>query len=325
MPSLPDPVAAFSDSWILEARPPKNEVSSSRPYAHTIEKERSTNGALVDVATLFLTNKECPFRCLMCDLWKNTTDETVDPGAIPAQIRWALDRLPPARQIKLYNSGNFFDPAAIPEGDYSAIAELVAPFEAVVVESHPKMVGRRCLEFGAFLPGDLHVAMGLETVHPAVLARLNKRMTLDDFAAAVQTLTTHGMQARAFILLRPPFLDEAEGVEWCRRSLDFAFDVGVECCAIIPTRSGNGVMEILEREGHFTPPSLASLEAVFDYGLRLERGRVFVDLWDIGKLVSTEEAGAERVQRLARMNLSQQVEPLLAAGESGQVAEDGHA
>ena len=35
-------------------------------------------------------------------------------GDIPAQIAYALDQLPPARQIKLYNSGNFFDHQAIP-------------------------------------------------------------------------------------------------------------------------------------------------------------------------------------------------------------------
>ncbi len=70
------------------------------------------------VATVFLTNRECPFRCLMCDLWRNTLTETVPVGAIPAQIDHALLRLPPAKQLKLYNSGSFFDPHAIPPQDY---------------------------------------------------------------------------------------------------------------------------------------------------------------------------------------------------------------
>ena len=58
----------------------------------------------------------------MCDLWKNTLTETVPVGAIPAQIEYALARLPAARVIKLYNSGSFFDPRAIPVADYPAIA-----------------------------------------------------------------------------------------------------------------------------------------------------------------------------------------------------------
>ncbi len=48
------------------------------------------------------------------DLWKNTLEQTVPPRAIPAQIEYALGRLPPARDIKLYNSGSFYNPRAIP-------------------------------------------------------------------------------------------------------------------------------------------------------------------------------------------------------------------
>src|SRR2546430_5667940 len=53
---------------------------------------------ILDVATVFLSNRECPFRCLMCDLWKNTLETTLPPGRIVGQIRWALERLPPARR-----------------------------------------------------------------------------------------------------------------------------------------------------------------------------------------------------------------------------------
>ena len=45
---------------------------SLRPYAFFVEEERSASGEVVPVATVFLTNRECPWRCLMCDLWKNT-------------------------------------------------------------------------------------------------------------------------------------------------------------------------------------------------------------------------------------------------------------
>ncbi len=59
----------------------------------------------------------------MCDLWRNTLTETVPRGAIPQQIDYALAQLPAARQIKLYNSGSFFDKQAIPPEDYEAIAD----------------------------------------------------------------------------------------------------------------------------------------------------------------------------------------------------------
>ena len=65
----------------------------------------------------------------MCDLWKNTTDTSVDEGDIPTQIKYALDQLPKADHVKLYNSGNFFDRKAIPENDYAEIAQLLSGFK----------------------------------------------------------------------------------------------------------------------------------------------------------------------------------------------------
>ena len=78
----------------------------------------------------------------MCDLWVNTLDAAVPRGAIARQIRDALATLPPARQIKLYNAGSFFDPQAIPVDDYEEIAAAVAGFDRVIVESHPGLPAR---------------------------------------------------------------------------------------------------------------------------------------------------------------------------------------
>src|SRR5439155_17935659 len=84
------------DAWIMGRRPARNPLDPQRPYAFMIEEERAESGEIVAVATVFLTNRECPWRCLMCDLWRNTLLETVPPGAIPAQIDYALAEL--ARQ-----------------------------------------------------------------------------------------------------------------------------------------------------------------------------------------------------------------------------------
>ena len=219
---------------IVSLRGPKNRVDPYRPYAYLIEKEAVRSRVVEQVATLFLTNRECPFRCLMCDLWKNTTDEMVPVDAIPAQIKFALEQLNltksiqpesdpltenTASQIKLYNSGNFFDSKAIPPEALHAIANgLNGEFDAgsfknVVVENHPKFCNSKVVEFDRRLDGTLEVAIGLETIHPTVIGRLNKQMTLDDFQRAVEFLVSNRIFVRCFILLRPPFLSEAQGIE----------------------------------------------------------------------------------------------------------------
>ena len=71
----------FSDAQILAARPAKQLVDPRRPYACLLEEEYSARGQLEQVATIFLTNRECPFRCLMCDLWRNTTDDETEEDA----------------------------------------------------------------------------------------------------------------------------------------------------------------------------------------------------------------------------------------------------
>lgn len=302
----------FDSRWVLAQRGPKNSVTPWRPSSYWIEAERTEEGGVEDVATLLLTNRECPFHCLMCDHWRNTLDETVPAGAIATQIRWALAHLPPASSIKLYNSGSFFDPRAIPPADLPEIADLLTSFRSVIVESHPHFVTERCLTFAELLKPNLQVAIGLETVHPEVLRRLNKRMTLDDFARAVAFLLQHDIQVRAFVLLRPPFLDEAEGILWARRSLDFAFQVGVECCVVIPTRGEHGPLRRLAELGMFSPPRLDSLEEVVEYGIGLKRGRVFADLWDIDALSTCRACFDRRVRRLRRMNLTQEITPTIA-------------
>ena len=296
-----------NDPWILSHRGEKNPVREDRPYAWSVEKERTRTGKLENVATLFLTNSECPFHCLMCDLWKNTTNTPVAPGAIPKQIEWALEKVSGAKHLKLYNSGNFFDTRAIPEHDYPAIAALLSGFETIIVESHPKLLGTRTLKFRDMLRGELQVAMGLETVHPETLRRLNKRMTLDDFKKAAKFLHDHHIPSRAFILLRPPFMTEGEGIHWAKKSIEFAFENHVECCVVIPTRAGNGALEILQGKGHFSPPAIHSLEEVQAWGIRQKRGRVFADLWDIERFSHCDQCLNNRVERMQRMNLEQDI------------------
>jgi radical SAM enzyme (TIGR01210 family) len=242
----------------------------------------------------------------MCDLWRNTLTEAVPAGAIPDQIDYALAQLPPARQIKLYNSGSFFDRNAVPVEDYPAIATRVNFFERTIVESHPSLLGESCLQFRDLLSNQLEVAMGLETVHPEILDRLNKRMTLDQFAAAADYLRRNKIDLRVFILVQPPFMKPDEALYWAERSLDFAFACGATAATLIPTRTGNGAMEALAQLGEFSPPRLNVVESAASYGLNLRRGRVFVDLWDLRTASAACPACyTSRIERLQEMNLRQ--------------------
>jgi len=295
---------------IEKLRPHRNFLNPDIPYHFLHEQEPGTGDALQRVNTIFLTGKECAFKCLMCDLWKNTLNGPTPPGAIIKQIDYALAKLPEADVIKLYNNGNFFDKKAIPTADYPGIIERLKPYSRVIVENHPKLCDEACLEFKDNLNGTLEIAMGLETIHPAVLPKLNKQMTAEDFSKAARFLRSNGIDVRAFILLNPPYLtDKAENIKWVHNTVQFAFDCGVQCCSIIPTRPGNGVMELLYQQGYYVPPSLDTLEEVFENALALNGGRVFVDTWDIAFLAHCSLCFEARKNRLEAMNLNQQIYP----------------
>lgn len=302
-----NPDHVINDRWIVSSRGKKNSVDPGRPYSWLVEKERTFSGKIEDTGIIFLTNRECPFHCLMCDLWKNTTDVSVPAGAIPGQIEWALNQMPDVKHLKLYNSGSFFDKRAIPAEDYKRIASLLSSFETVIVESHPRLVSEKCLIFRDMLKPDLQIAIGLETVNTEILRKLNKQMTLDDFSYAVSYLTKHEIRSRAFILLRPPFLSESEGIYWAERSIDFAFGNGVECCTIIPVRPGNGALDLLIEKGDFSLPEIQSLETVLEYGIGLNKGRVFADVWDLSLFSGCRKCIDNRTNRLISMNNSQQI------------------
>jgi radical SAM enzyme (TIGR01210 family) len=301
---------SIHDDFVLAHRSAKQTLDPKRAYASIWEEERDDSGALASTAVVFLTNRECPFRCVMCDLWVNTLDESVPSGAIAAQIDDALAALRPARQIKLYNAGSFFDPAAIPPGDDAQIASAVCGFERVIVESHPAFLAgayqERCLRFRDLIAGRLEVAVGLETAHPDVLARLNKKMTLDTFRRAAAFLRDHDIALRVFVLLSPPFMPAGDAVEWACRSLDLAADCGATASTVIPTRGGNGAMEAIGDA--YQPPSLRGLEAAVEHGISRGGMRVFADLWNIERFFDCR-CSADRAVRLHFMNREQRIPP----------------
>jgi hypothetical protein len=295
--------------WILSHRGAKAAVNENQPHAFLFEQERGPDGQMWPTATIFLTNKECPWRCLMCDLWQHTTDERVKIGAVPAQIRTALAQLPAARQVKLYNSGSFFDPKAIPREDWEGIAGLAQNLERVIVECHPALVGESVAEFAAMLGGRLEVAMGLETAHPGILEKLNKRMTLGMFEGAATMLREMKVDVRAFVLAKPPFMSDDDALRWVKRTIDFAVGCGVRVISVIPTRAGNGALDELARHGLFAEPDLRLMEDVTDYGVGLGRARVFADLWDLRRFSKCPKCFGAREDRLHQMNNSQRVLP----------------
>ncbi|MEM9556333.1 MAG: radical SAM protein [Acidobacteriota bacterium] len=287
----------------LRSPKPRHDPWSAQGLA--VEQEPQPDGTTARALTVFLTGAECPFTCVFCDLWRHTLDEPTPPGAIPRQIRAALaaPEAAGATTIKLYNASNYFDRRAVPAEDDTEVARLVGGFRRVVVEAHPKLVGRRCRTFIERLgAATLEVAMGFESLHPWALERSGKGVTVDDLRRAAARLREWGAALRAFVLIGAPFVPAAERVASTVETVETALALGAVRVSLVPVRGGNGALDVLRRRGSWHPPTLDEVEATLARCLPLAPNRVAVDPWDLEALADPSRPDdAARVERLRRL------------------------
>ncbi|MCH1494985.1 MAG: hypothetical protein L7U72_07140, partial [Rubripirellula sp.] len=230
---------------------------ADRPYLVLRERESERQGVLRECLTVFLTASTCPIGCKMCDLHHHTLPTQTPPGAIPRQIDEAM-RLEDGGGskvdwIKLYNSGNFFDPRSIPPSDYEEIASRIGSYQRVIIENHPKFGQRRLEQFQSLLDSKLEIAVGLETVQPRWLMRLEKQMTRDDFDHYARLLRKRSIDLRVFIIVGTPGLTAREAVRWAALSVRHAALQGARHISLIPARGTTSALSPSAIEG--TPSS----------------------------------------------------------------------
>jgi radical SAM enzyme (TIGR01210 family) len=322
-------VRSDRDRFVLDRRASRPAHDPWRYQGVLVEDERTADATIARIAAIFVTGRECPWRCVMCDLWQHTIADDTPAGALVRQLDDGLATFaaqgPMPRHIKLYNASNFFDPRAVPECDYAPIADRLGSFANVIVESHPALIGDRVTRFSAALAGaargagrpGLEVAMGLETAHPAALERLNKGFTLRQFADAADRLHCEGAGLRVFLLVGVPFIVASQQQEWIAKSVSFAFECGATAVSLILTRPGNGALEALGA----VRPTLADLERALEGSLQRVPGRVFADLWNLDRFADCPTCFTARRDRLRRMNLEQRAYPSVVCAECGHAGQ----
>ena len=174
--------------------------------------------------------------------------------------------------------------------------------------------------------------MGLETVHPDVLPRLNKRMTLDDVPPRARgSGAIGGIALRAFVLVGRRGWTRTKRSSWARRSIDFAFDCGAERSRSSRRARATAPWRPCARAGDFASRRARLPREPRATGLASGGGRVFADLWDLDALADLRRVRRARAARACRaMNLRQTAPPLrwpaaaCGAGVTGPIRRRGH-
>ena len=128
--------AAARDRFVLDLRGPKTALDPQRAYAAVWEEERDDTGAPgADRRRVpHQSRMPIPVRDVR-PVGQHARRSRCPAAPSPARSARRWRRLPPARQIKLYNAGSFFDPQAIPVDDFEEIAAAVSGFDRVIVEA----------------------------------------------------------------------------------------------------------------------------------------------------------------------------------------------
>lgn len=167
--------------------------------------------------------------------------------------------------IKIYTSGSFLDEREVGAETRRAIAETFADRERIVVESLPDFVEREKIEDFTEQGLDTDVAVGLETANDRVRHDcVNKYFDFEDFIEASEHAEEAGAGIKAYLLMKPPFLSEAEAVEdmkySVRKCAEYAHTVSMN-----PTNVQRYTMvdELYFRDG-YRPPWLWSVAEVLE-------------------------------------------------------------
>ncbi|MEW5760128.1 MAG: archaeosine biosynthesis radical SAM protein RaSEA [Candidatus Thermoplasmatota archaeon] len=164
---------------------------------------------------IILRTKGCSWaKCHMCG-YKSASMPNISDENILKQFEYAMNRAKEKyNTIKIYNSGSFFDTTDLSEKLREKILlEASEKGNKVIVESRPEYINEKVLEEAKNACNNLEIAMGLESANNNVLSlSVNKGFTFEDYISAAKLIVRNGISLRAYILIKPIFLTENEGI-----------------------------------------------------------------------------------------------------------------
>lgn len=170
--------------------------------------------------------------------------------------------------LNLYNNGSILNNNEIPNEALFKILKIVNqnPYiRKIVLESRPEFVNEEIVyEIKKRVPDKfVEIAMGLEVLDDFYrIACINKGFRLEQFKKAATIIKKH-LNLKSYVLLKPPFLTEREGIEEAIRTIGFAFAIGsstvsLEACTI----QKNTLAEYLSDRNDYSTPWLWSIVEV---------------------------------------------------------------
>ncbi|MCI4325179.1 MAG: archaeosine biosynthesis radical SAM protein RaSEA [Thermoplasmata archaeon] len=249
-----------------ERRPPPGSPPTAREPVNLWSEDEAIGTDRVRAFVAILRTRGCYWAdvkgCSMCGYARDTLGRSATSEELQTQLDRLLERYRGEPYVKVYTSGSFLDDREVdPESRVRLAKAFHGRARRLLFETLPEFATEAAV--GAVrdaFDGELEVALGLESTQPEVLGRLiNKGETPAEYLAAADRLRSFRVHPKAYLLLKPPYLTEAESVADVIRSVEVARS-HFDAISVNPVHIQNGtVVEWLFRRGRYRPPWLWSL------------------------------------------------------------------
>ncbi len=272
-----------------ERRPEPAPPADARRFVNQWVEREAIGSEEVPAFVLILRTRGCYWAdqkgCSMCGYAKDTLGRSATPAELAEQLDRALARYQDEPYVKVYTSGSFLDDREVdPASRLALVRAFSGRARRLLFETLPEFATAEVLTplREGFL-GELEVALGLESADPDVLGRLvHKNAPPREYLEAGDRLRALGLRAKAYLLLKPPYLTEGEAIRDVLHSIGEARD-HFDALSVNPVHIQSGtVVEWMYRRGRYRPPWLWSV---------VETLRAGAPLRGASRLVSFPTAG----------------------------------
>jgi radical SAM enzyme (TIGR01210 family) len=239
------------------------------------EKE-NVDGKIVDAGVVILRTSGCAHSieggCTMCGYNIESRDSITSEDLV-AQFDTASADMDDISFLKLYTSGSFLDEHEIPADVRNRVLAWCRDRDLrLLFESRAEFVTDDMMDAVTAIHEDLEIAIGLESSNDRVLRyAINKNMTVADYDRAADSIKRAGAKLRAYVLLKPPFLTEAEAIEDATATAKHAA-LKSDTISINPVNIQRGTLvERLWKNWAYRAPWLWSVVEVLNACATLER------------------------------------------------------
>lgn len=264
---------------IIHAQIPNGNCSTDKVAAvETGLREEIFEGVNYKRAVVYLMSNGCEWAlksahgCMMCGhLAKQTRrDKPISVDDYLKQFEREFEKIDFKKYpiLNLYNNGSFINDNEIPaEARKGMLKKIntIPDIKMLVLETRPEFVTEeKVREIKRLIPNK-HVELGVGLEIKDDFYRgicINKGFSLQRFNFAASIITKH-LNLRTYVLLKPLFLTEKEGIEQAIETIEYSFAMGattvsLEACTI----QDYTFMKHLYERGLYSPPWLWSIVEV---------------------------------------------------------------